>query len=93
MYEKHCGCFLWGDAQDTELAERVQNANFTFGVANTYSDGTGTAMPEDEVREQKSIAKKSLKEEIVAMTVLKRADKRRYGNLHIILKNHIFWEK
>ena len=44
-------------------------------------------MPEDKVKEQKAIAKKDLKEGIVAMTVLKRADKGRYGNLQISLKN------
>ena len=55
MYKKHGGDFLWGDAQDTELAERVQNAKFMYGVANTSEEDTRTTMPEDEVKEQKAI--------------------------------------
>ena len=31
VYEKHGGDFLWVDAQDTELAERVKNAKFSYG--------------------------------------------------------------
>ena len=58
MYEKHGGDFLWGDAKDTELAELVKNVKFTYGVANTYVDCTGTAMTDDKVKEQKAIAKK-----------------------------------
>ena len=87
VYKKHGGDLLWGYAQDTELAERVQNANFTYGVANTSADGTGTTMPEEEVKETNSIAKKALKEKIVAMAVIKQVYKRRYGNLQISLKN------
>ena len=50
LYEKHGGDFLWRDAQDTAIAERVQNAKFTYGVTNTSADDTGTAMPEDGVK-------------------------------------------
>ena len=50
MYEKHGVDFLWGGAQDTELVERVQNAKFMYGVANTSADGTGTTMPKDEFK-------------------------------------------
>ena len=65
------------------MALRVQNAKFTYGLANIFVDGTGTRMPEYEVKEQRAIANKDLKEEIVAMEVLKQADKMRYGNIHI----------
>ena len=87
MYEKPGGDFLWGYAQDTELTERVQDEKFTYGVANTSADSTRTTMPHDKVKEEKAVAKKDLKEEIVAMEILKRADKMRYGNLQISLKN------
>ena len=94
MYEKH-GCdFLWGDAQYTELTEPVQNPKFTYVVVNTYSDGTGTAIPDDEVKEPKDVTKKALKEETEAMVLLKRSDKRRYENLQISLLKIIFaWGK
>ena len=52
-----------------------------YGVASTSEEDTRTTMPEDEVKEQKAISKKALKEEIFAMAVLNRPDKRRYGNL------------
>ena len=87
LYKKNGGDFFWGDAQDTELADHVQNTKFTYGVVNTSAYGTRTTMPEDRIKEKKSIAKKYMKEEIVSMAVLKRADKRRYGNLQISLKN------
>ena len=93
MYEKHSGDFLLGNAQNKELVERVQNRKFMYGVANKSVYGNGTTMPEDEVREQKAIAKRYLKEEIATMAVLKRADKRRYGNLQISLRIHICWEE
>ena len=80
---------MCGYAQDKELALRIQNAKFTYGVANISGDGTGTTMSEDDVKGKKSIPKKDLKEEIAAMAILKRADKRRYGNLQISQKNHI----
>ena len=50
VYKKYGGDFLWGDAQYTELAERVQSANFTYGVANTSTDGTWRTTLEDEVK-------------------------------------------
>ena len=90
MYKKRGGDFLWGDAQDTELAELLKNTKFTYGVAITSEDGTWTTMTEDKVKEKNAISKKALKEGIVAMAVLKRADKRRYGNLQISLKIQIF---
>ena len=55
-------------------------------VEATSVDGTVMAIPDNEVKEKKAIAKEELKEEIVAMAVMKRADKRRYGNLQISLK-------
>ena len=92
MYQKHGGDFLCGYAQDKELALRIQNAKFTYGVANISGDGTRTTMSEDDVKGKKSISKKDLKEEIAAMAILKRADKRRYGNIQISRNNHTFWE-
>ena len=62
-------------------------------MENASADGTGTTIPEDEVKEQKSTSKKALKEEIAAMAVLKQSDKRRYGNLQISLKHSYFLEK
>ena len=61
VYEKHDNDFLWGYEQDTELAEGVQNAKFTYGVANTSADGTRTKIPEDGVKAKKSISKNALK--------------------------------
>ena len=45
-----------------------------------------TAMPDDEFKEQKYIAKQALREEIAAIAELKLADRSRYGNLQISLK-------
>ena len=87
VYEKHGGDFLWGTTQDTELVDRVTSAKVRYSVVNDNADGTPAEMPEDQVKEHTAIAKKALKEEIVAMAVLKRADRKRYGNLQTGLKN------
>ena len=44
-------------------------------------------MPDDEVAEQKSILKKEMKEYILSMAVIKRADENRYGSLQKRLRN------
>ena len=44
-------------------------------------------MDEEEVKKAQKLAKRVLKDEIISMAILKRADKLRYGNLHINLKN------
>jgi len=81
MYEKHGGDFLWGNTQDTEVDKCVTNAKIRYSVVNDNADGTPGVIPADQVKEQTAIAKKALKEEIVAMALLKRADRKRYGNL------------
>jgi hypothetical protein len=87
VYEKHGGDFLWGSAQDTELVDRVTSAKVRYSIVNDNADGTPAEMPEAQVKEHTAIAKKALKEEIVAMAVLKRAARKRYGNLQTGLKN------
>ena len=47
----------------------------------------------EKIDEVKKLITKDLKEEITAMVVLKRADKRQYGNLQIELKIDIFSRK
>ena len=44
-------------------------------------------MDADTEKEAEAVETRKLKERIVAMTVLKRADKKRFGNLQIGLKN------
>jgi len=87
VYEKHGGDFLWGNTQETELEDRVTNAKIRYSVVNDNAEGKPGVMPADQVKEHTAIAKKALKEEIVAMSVLKRADRKRYGNLQTSLKN------
>ena len=62
---------MWGDAQYTELSERVHNVRIRYGVANTSEDSTVTEMPENKFKGKKVIAKKALKEEIASMAILK----------------------
>ena len=45
-------------------------------------------MTEEEKKETGNIIRKQLQEEILAMTIIKRADKKRYGSLQISLKNN-----
>ena len=52
-----------------------------------YEKSKDSPLDEDETQEIKSNVKKALKEEILTMTILKRANKRQYGNLQLSLKN------
>ena len=80
IYEKHGGSFLWGKKQDERLAAQITD------IVNDKAED-GEAYTAEEVAAQKKIAKKKLQDEVVAMSIIKRADKRRFGNLQIELKN------
>ena len=82
VYEKHGGDFLWGLEQIDGLNERLNKAQLEYKQSNNNLD-----MPPARIAEERSILKKGLKEEILAMAILKRADPRRYGSLQTTLKN------
>ena len=65
-----------------ELDEKLSEVKEKFKKANGGND-----MPDDEVTEQKSILKKGMKEYILSMAVIKRADENRYGSLQKGLRN------
>ena len=81
VYEKHGGNFLWGPTQEEQLAERVAIKKEKYKRLNKKE------MDADEEKETEVVETRKLKERILAMTVLKRTDKKRYGNLQIGLKN------
>ena len=82
VYEKHGGDFLWGQPMNDELDFKLKAAKDLFKAENN-----GTEMSEDDSREKKSLIKRGMKEYIIAMAVLKRADPNRYGALQQGLKN------
>ena len=81
IYEKHGGSFLWGKYQQDTLEKTMDKLK-----KDKESNG-GVAYTADELTELKKIETEKLKEEIVAMSLIKRADKKRFGNLQIQLKN------
>ena len=81
IYEKHGGDFLWGIAQKEALEEEITKQKEDFKKENSRD------MDADEEAEAKKLARGVLKDEIIAMAILKRADKKRYGNLQIGLRN------
>ena len=65
-----------------ELEEKLSE------VKNKYKSGNnGNDMPDEEAKEHKSILKKEMKEYILSMAVIKRADENRYGSLQKGLRN------
>jgi hypothetical protein len=82
VYEKHGGDFLWGEKQESDLDEVLKRK-----MAD-HKTVSGTDMTDEEQKEQVRLIKKELREEIVATAILKRADKKRYGNLLIHMKNN-----
>ena len=81
VYEKHGGDFLWGSTQKEEKTKRMQVRKAIF-----ISDN-GRDMDPAETAEASSQLVIALKEEIQAMTILKRADTKRYGALQKRLHN------
>ena len=81
VYEKHGGHFLWGPTQEDQLAEKIAIAKEKYKRLNSKEMDAKTE------KETETVETRKLKERIVAMTVLKRADKKRFGNLQIGLKN------
>lgn len=82
VYEKHGGDFLWGQKQKSDLESLLEYKK------EQYLDLNGLPMPDEVIQEQFRIIKKRLQEEIVATAIMKRADKKRYGNLQIQMKNN-----
>lgn len=82
VYEKHGGDFLWGEDQKKRLAKDLEEA------MRAYKEENKVEMPSDQQAEQTRVIKKQLKEEIMATAILRRVDKRRYGNLLINMKNN-----
>ena len=77
VYENHGGDFLWGKTQVRASAVRSKLALDEFKRNNNVM---ATA---EETEEINDFIKKALKEEILAMAFLKRADKKRNGNLQL----------
>ena len=81
VFEKRGGDFLWGDTCRKKLTK------CTKILEDAYVADKGVTMTKDELMDAKRLVKKEIKEEVLAITILKRADKRRYGSLQIDLWN------
>jgi len=81
VYTKHGGSFLWGKTQQLELVKRKTAALKIFISENS------TAWTKEEETETEKLIRKRLDEEILAMAIMKRADKKRYGPLLKKLSN------
>ena len=80
IFEKHGGALLWGQKQEEQLKAQITD------IINENSKET-VIYTEEEIKEKRRLIKKSIQDEILAMVIIKRADKRRFGNLQIELKN------
>ena len=81
VYEKYGGRYLWGKFHDKKLKTELTKAK------EEYLDEHGQDMDEDMEEEVEVMIEKEMKESILAMTILKRADSRRYGSLQKELAN------
>ena len=72
---------MWGSKQKDELTTLLDKAK------DDYKTKHATDMPDDEVKTTKARISRTLKDEILAMAILKRADKTRYGSLQVELRN------
>ena len=74
IFKKHGGNFLWGQKQDDAYFQQLQSAKERYLLKHSK------VMSAEEATEVAANTKKALQEEILAMAILKRSDKRRYGN-------------
>ena len=81
VYSKHGGSFLWGETHDLALKEQKEQAEQAYVKTN------GTTWDSDEKEEAISLIKKELKEEILAMAIIKRTDKASHEPLQKSLAN------
>ena len=81
IFEKHGGRYLWGAKQDAKLNKKLKQAE------DEHTAAKNKPFTAEEKKNRTSIIKKEIQEEILSMTIIKRADKRRYGNLQIQLHN------
>jgi hypothetical protein len=82
VYEKHGGDFLWGEKQEEDLEKALST------LEASSVEKTGTVLSANDKKEHIRLIKKRLREEIMATAILKRVDKKRYGNLLIHMKNN-----
>jgi hypothetical protein len=83
VYERHGGDFLWGKSQDKALTEAMDKAKSAFVDEN----GLSATMTKAQEKEERRVQKKILKEQVTAMAIVKRADKKRFGDLQNDLQN------
>ena len=81
IYEKHGGRFLWGKHQEDQLEKTMTKLKEDKIKLDNIS------YDDEELLELKKLEKKKIHDEIVAMALIKRSDKKRFGNLQIQLKN------
>src|SRR5210317_1268682 len=75
VYNRHGGKFLWGTTQDKEVSDAVEELE---------DEGILTA---EEIIEKKKELVKAIQNKIKAITILEKADRKRFGNLQIMMKN------
>lgn len=81
VFKKHGGKALWGADIEEELEDQLEE------VRRAYVKENNATMSSDEEKEAIKILEKEYEERILSMAILKRADKRRFGNLLIKLHN------
>ena len=81
VFKKHSGGFMWGKTQHKSFEKEIVNAKMAFKLKN------GVEMTTQKEKEEKRVARLKLKENITAITILKRADKKRFRNLQIKVQN------
>ena len=72
---------MWGKTQTRAYALRSRLA------IDEYTKNNSAPPDAESENELNNMIKKALKEEILAMSMMKRADKKRFGNLQISLRN------
>ena len=82
-YERRGGPFLWTPANEQELKKFMDKAKLDFTAASPNRN----AMTQDQEDNARRVQKKAIKERGIAMSILKRANKERFGDLMNELKN------
>ena len=81
VFERHGGDFMWSKDREKQFEAEVKMEQVSYRLDNDED------MDEARLADVRKVKKKVIKDEIAAITIIRRVDKKRFGNLLIGFEN------
>ena len=81
VFERHGGDFMWSKDREKQFEVEVKMEQVSYRLDNDED------MDEARLADVRKVKKKVIKDEIAAITIIRRVDKKRFGNLLIGFEN------